>query len=207
MSEILILNYGIGNLTSVRNMLKKAGAKDVLISSDPQDVKSAEKLILPGVGHFDFGMKKLKSCGLIPLVEQKVFVDKVPILGICLGAQLMTKSSEEGVEKGLGWVDAVTVAFDATKMESNLKIPHMGWNYVKSSKNCDLLNDMHPDPRFYFVHSYHFRMNNPEDIWLQTEYGYEFCAAYQKDNLFACQFHPEKSHKFGLRLMENFIKL
>ena len=204
--KILILNYGIGNLISVKNMLKKAGTSDVLISSNPQEIKNADKLILPGVGHFDFGMRKLKSSGLIPVIEQKVFEEGVPILGICLGAQLMTKSSEEGVEDGLGWVDAQTVSFDKTKIGSALKIPHMGWNYVNPFKDSMLFEGMHSDPRFYFVHSYHFKMNQPDDIWLQTEYGYEFCAAYQRDNIFACQFHPEKSHKFGLKLMENFVK-
>lgn len=188
-------------------MLKKAGASDVIISAEFKDVLSADKLILPGVGHFDFGMKKLKSSGLIPIIEKKVFENNIPILGICLGAQLMTKSSEEGVEKGLGWVDAETIAFDKTRLEKDLKIPHMGWNYVHSFKDCALFEGMPADPRFYFVHSYHFRMNQPEDNWLQTEYGYEFCAAYQRDNIFACQFHPEKSHKFGLKLMENFVRL
>jgi glutamine amidotransferase len=206
MFKIVIINYGIGNLTSVKNMLKKAGASDVVVSAEIKDILQADKLILPGVGHFDFGMRKLKSSGLISVMEQKVFEDKVPILGICLGAQLMTKSSEEGVEDGLGWVDAQTVSFDKTKMGSGLKIPHMGWNYVNPFKDSMLFEGMHSDPRFYFVHSYHFQMSNPEDIWLQSEYGYEFCVAYQRDNVFACQFHPEKSHKFGLKLMENFVK-
>lgn len=204
---LIIINYGAGNLVSVKNMLKKAGASDVLISNKAEDIEQANNLILPGVGHFDFGMKKLKSSGLIPVIEKKVFEEKIPILGICLGAQLITKSSEEGIEKGLGWVDAETIAFDKTRLGEDLKIPHMGWNYVKSYNDCFLFKDMHPDPRFYFVHSYHFRMNNPKDIWLQTEYGYEYCAAFQRANIFACQFHPEKSHKFGLKLMENFVRL
>lgn len=207
MSKITIINYGIGNLTSVKNMLKKAGAEEVLISNKPTDIESADKLLLPGVGHFDFGMKKLIASGLIPLIENKIFKEKTPILGICLGAQLMTNGSEEGAEQGLGWVDAQTVPFDKTKMEAGLKVPHMGWNYVHSFKENALFHKMHDDPRFYFVHSYHFMMKNLEDVWLKTEYGYEFCAAFQKNNIYACQFHPEKSHKFGLKLIENFIAI
>jgi glutamine amidotransferase len=207
MSKITIINYGAGNLLSVKNMLKKAGANEVLISDRSDEIADAEQLILPGVGHFDFGMKSLKSSGLIPVIEKKVFEDKTPILGICLGAQLMTQSSDEGSESGLGWVEAKTVAFDKMKFAMPLKVPHMGWNDVNSKKDCTLFKDMHTDPRFYFVHSYHFQMDHAEDIWLETEYGYKFCAAFQRDNIYSCQFHPEKSHKFGLQLMKNFVEL
>lgn len=204
---MLIIDYGAGNLLSVKNMLKRAGVEEVIISNRPEDIAKAGKLILPGVGHYDYGIRKLKDSGLIPIIEKKVFEEKIPILGICLGAQLMTNSSDEGIEKGLGWVDSHTVAFDKSRLSAGLKIPQMGWNYVKSFKESPLFEGMYSDPRFYFVHSYHFQMKYPEDIWLQTEYGYEFCAAFQRDNIFGCQFHPEKSHKFGLRLIENFIKL
>ncbi len=204
---ITIINYGIGNLISVRNMLKKAGAAKVMISDNAEDIKQADKLILPGVGHFDYGMKKLNDSGLIPIVKEKVFNEKVPILGICLGAQLLTKRSDEGKAIGLGWVDAETVAFDKSKLLAGYKIPHMGWNYLNVQKESVLFHNMHPNPRFYFVHSYHLKMNDGHDEWLSANYGYDFCAAFQRDNIFACQFHPEKSHKFGLRLMENFVNL
>lgn len=207
MSIITIINYGIGNLTSVKNMLRKAGADHVVISSELEDIEKADKFLLPGVGHFDYGMKKLKESGLIPVIEQKVLVERIPILGICLGAQLMTNRSDEGNSHGLGWVDGETISFNKEVLPPGYKIPHMGWNYIKTSKDCILFKDMYSDPRFYFVHSYHFMMQNSKDIWLQTEYGYEFCAAFQKDNIYACQFHPEKSHKFGLKLMENFVNL
>jgi len=207
MSKIIIINYGIGNLVSVQNMLKKAGSEDVLISNKIEDILRADKLILPGVGHFDFGMKKLKESGLIPHIEEKVLTQRVPILGICLGAQLITQRSDEGNKKGLGWVEAETVAFDRNKLPSRYKIPHMGWNYVKIQKENALFQNMYETPRFYFVHSYHLKINDMKDVWLETKYGYEFCAAFQRDNIYACQFHPEKSHKYGLRLMENFVNL
>jgi glutamine amidotransferase len=188
-------------------MLKKAGSEDIHISDNKDDILSAEKLILPGVGHFDFGMKKLHNSGLIPILEEKVFTQKVPILGICLGAQLITNRSDEGNAKGLGWVDAETVAFDKSKLPLGNKIPHMGWNYVQVQRHNQLFSNMYSQPRFYFVHSYHFKMNDFRDEWLVTNYGYNFCAAFQRENIFGCQFHPEKSHKFGLRLMENFVKM
>ncbi len=204
---IVIINYGTGNLTSVQNMLRKVGVADVKISSDAEDIQKATKLILPGVGRFDYGMQKLKESGLVDTISSRVLNDKIPILGICLGAQLMTKKSDEGIENGLGWIDAETVLFDKTKLASDQKIPHMGWNYTTSKKDTALFDAMREDPRFYFVHSYHLVMNDPTDVWLTTNYGYEFCSAFQRDNIYACQFHPEKSHKFGMKVMENFANL
>lgn len=207
MSKITIINYGAGNLLSVKNMLKKAGANDVLISSKAEEIQDSEKLILPGVGHFDYGMQKLNESGLIPILEKRVINDKTPILGICLGAQLMTEYSEEGNINGLGWVNGKTVAFYKSKLPSGYKIPHMGWNDVFENKETSLFHAMPEQPRFYFVHSYHLEMENEKEVWLTANYGYDFCAAYQKNNIYACQFHPEKSHKFGLQLMKNFIAL
>lgn len=207
MSKITIINYGAGNLLSVKNMLRKARASEVLISDKLKDIEEAEKLILPGVGHFDYGIAKIKESGLIPTLTKKITEQKTPILGICLGAQLMTKSSEEGMLAGLGWVNGKTVAFDKTKVPADYKVPHMGWNEVEVRKNSTLFSNMPPSSRFYFVHSYHLEMENEEDVWLTANYGYDFCAAYQSDNIYACQFHPEKSHKFGLQLMRNFTAL
>jgi len=202
---ITIIDYGIGNLMSISNMLKRIGTVSVM-SNLAEDIEKADKLILSGVGNFDYGITKLNESGLIPIIERRVFEDKIPILGICLGAQLMTKRSDEGKVIGLGWVDAETISFDKSKFTNNEKIPHMSWNNVNSKKECVLFNDMPQEPRFYFVHSYHLKMNNPEDVWLTSNYGYEFCAAYQHENIFATQFHPEKSHKFGMKLLENFAK-
>jgi imidazole glycerol-phosphate synthase subunit HisH len=207
MSKVTIINYGSGNLLSVKNMLKRAGAGDVIISDQAEEITKADKLILPGVGHFEYGMQKLQESGLIPVLEQKVLRDKTPILGICLGAQLMTESSEEGNVNGLGWVRGKTVAFDKTKLPEDYKVPHMGWNEVIENKQTTLFENMPDTPRFYFVHSYHLKMDDPADVWLTAQYGYEFCAAYQHENIYACQFHPEKSHKFGMQLMKNFIEL
>lgn len=207
MNKVTIINYGVGNLTSVQNMLKKAGATEVLISNRKDDIKQADKLILPGVGHFDYGMKQLNESGLIPTIEKKVHQQKTPILGICLGAQLMTKSSDEASTSGLGWVDGMTVSFDQSLLEKGYKIPHMGWNTVKVINENLLSHGMTSDSRFYFVHSYHMTMNQSEDVWLTSHYGYDFCAAFHRDNIYACQFHPEKSHQFGLNLMRNFVNL
>jgi glutamine amidotransferase len=188
-------------------MLKKAGAEDVRISDNPDDIAAADKLLLPGVGHFDYGMNKLHESGLVPFLEKRVLHDKIPILGICLGAQLMTKRSDEGANPGLGWVEGETIKFDGACMPESYKIPHMGWNYVTPQKKLALFDHLPEASRFYFVHSYHLKMNNPADEWLSAHYGYDFCAAYQKENIFACQFHPEKSHKFGLQLLKNFVSL
>ena len=203
---IIIIDYGMGNLGSILNMLKKIGA-EAIISSSPQDISRADKLILPGVGAFDAGLKNLDERGLIPVLQNLVIKKKIPILGICLGMQLMTKSSEEGSRPGLGWIDATTVRFKCGKEEQNLKIPHMGWNVIQWRKESVLFKDMPEEPRFYFVHSYHAVCNDKEDILATTNYGYDFVSAFQKGNIIGVQFHPEKSHKFGMQVLRNFIGL
>jgi glutamine amidotransferase len=203
---ITVIDYGVGNIKSIRNMIEKIGAPSV-ITNKKKLIEQSTHIVLPGVGHFDFGMKKLDESGLLPILKKKVFENKTPILGICLGAQLMTNRSDEGTLPGLGWIEAETVAFDKSKLPEDHKIPHMGWNYVSVVSDAKLFNNMYENPRFYFVHSYHLKLSNRKNSWLNAYYGYDFCAAYHKDNIYACQFHPEKSHKFGLRLMENFINL
>lgn len=202
---LVIIDYGVGNLTSIKNMLKKIGYRDVAISNDKSKIKDAEKLILPGVGHFDYGMRQLQASGLVDTLNQVVLEDKKPILGICLGAQLLTRGSEEGTEKGLGWIAADTVKFDSTKLNSNLKIPHMGWREVEATSNSKLFKDMYKEPRFYFVHTYHIVCDTPENIAVKASYGYEFVAGVEKENILGMQFHPEKSHKYGMKLLSNFI--
>jgi imidazole glycerol-phosphate synthase subunit HisH len=196
---ITIIDYGMGNLGSVLNIIKKVGGEAV-ISSDNSVISKAEKLILPGVGSFDYGMKNLSP--FIPVLNEMVLNKKIPILGICLGAQLMTKSSEEGNLSGLEWFDAKTVRFNIPK---NYKVPHMGWNHVKVLKTNKLTKNLVKDSRFYFVHSYHFTSKS-EQIMMKTNYGIEFASALCKENIYGVQFHPEKSHKFGMKLMENFVK-
>lgn len=202
---IVILDYQIGNLYSIHNMLKKIGMRDVYISSDRNLIKDADKLILPGVGHFDFGMKKLKSSAYFEELNKRVLVDKVPILGICLGAQLLTESSEEGNEPGLGWIKGKTIRFDEKKIGSTLKIPHMGWSDTQYNEKSKLFTDMQIDPRFYYVHSYHIRCTNEEDILCTSHHGYNFTAGVEHENVLGVQFHPEKSHKFGMKILQNFI--
>jgi len=203
---IVIIDYEVGNLTSIKKMLKKVGAGDAIISGRIDDIENATKLILPGVGHFDYGMKQLKSSGLIDVLNKRVVADKVPILGICLGAQLLTKGSEEGEEKGLGWFNATTVKFDATKLSSHLKIPNMGWSDVTFKKDLPLFKDMPKDSRFYFVHTYHMVCHEETDVAVTTSYGYEFAAGIAKDNIMGMQFHPEKSHKYGMQFLRNFVE-
>lgn len=201
---IAIVDYGIGNLGSIRNMLKKVGA-NCEVTADPDRLKKASKLILPGVGAFDAGMASLNKSGLIPLLNAQVLCKKVPILGICLGMQLMTRRSEEGVLSGLGWVEAKTVRF-APPSGSNLKVPHMGWNVVKKSKKSPLLTGAEAEERFYFVHSYFVCCKQPSNVLLYAEYVHRFDAAFEVGNVMGVQFHPEKSHKFGMRLLRNFVE-
>tara|TARA_B110000902_G_C14269119_1_gene572492 strand:+ start:222 stop:833 length:612 start_codon:yes stop_codon:yes gene_type:complete len=202
---IVIIDYGLGNLSSIKNMLKKIGERNVIISSDLEVIKNASKIILPGVGAFDTGMRHLNEYGLKDILDKKALIEKVPFLGICLGMQLMTNGSEEGVLPGLGWFDANTVKF---KLEdSSLKIPHMGWNYVQNINRNNVFLKEDKKYRFYFVHSYHVQCNNENDVLFTTNYGNEFHSAIQKDNLIGMQFHPEKSLHFGMDIFESFAKI
>lgn len=204
---IVIINYDVGNLGSILNMLKKIGA-EAIISSNQEDIKKADKLILPGVGSFNYGMEKLQQSGLIELLNRKVLNEKTPILGICLGLQLFTKKSEEGKLNGMGWIDAQTVKFQFNSEQKQLKIPHMGWNEVAVKKQSVLFKDMSfEESRFYFVHSYYVQCNQEQDILTTTHYGYDFHSGVEKENIVGVQFHPEKSHKFGLKLLKNFVEL
>ncbi len=201
---IVIVDYGLGNLGSIKNMFKYIGERDVKISSDVEEINKAEKIILPGVGAFDNGMQHLKKYGLIDVLNKKALEDKIPFLGICLGMQLMTKGSVEGDEKGLGWFDAEAKKFEPV---NGYKVPHMGWNYVKPINDKDnfLFNDK--DYRFYFVHSYYVESNNPNEVLFETKYGTTFHSAIQKDNIIGMQFHPEKSLHYGMDIFKKFSKL
>ena len=201
---IIIVDYGLGNLASIQNMLKYLEIKDVKISSSIEELNNAKKIILPGVGAFDNGMKNLKKLNIIEVLNKKVLVDKIPFLGICLGMQLMTRSSEEGKLKGLAWIDAETKKFTIPK---DFKVPHMGWNSVRQNKDSSLLLNISNSFRFYFVHSYYVHCNDTKDILLSTKYNFYFASAVQKDNMFGVQFHPEKSHRYGMQLIKNFASL
>ena len=202
---IVIIDYGIGNLASVLNMFKKIGVKDVVVSSDKEVIAKATKLLLPGVGAFDAGMTNLENSGLIPILNKKVLEGKTPILGICLGMQLLTKRSEEGTKNGLGWIDAETVKFNLDP-HLKLKVPHMGWNYIKVNKENPLI-DKESKSRFYFVHSYYVKCIDEDQSIATSNFGIDFTCMVNKNNIYGAQFHPEKSLKFGMKLLENFSKL
>lgn len=206
MDKLVIVDYGMGNLLSIQNMLKKLGQSS-LISNDHDIIAHASKLILPGVGAFDRAMENIHSMGLLEILNRKVIEDKTPILGICLGMQLMTKRSEEGNVLGLGWFDAETIKFKFP--DKKLKIPHMGWNYVKpQGENQSLLdNNTTEQQRFYFVHSYLVKCADEQDIMATTEYGGQFTCAINRAHIYGVQFHPEKSHKFGMGLLRKFIDI
>lgn len=204
---VVILNYGIGNLGSIQNMIRRIGG-EALISAKKEDVESASALIMPGVGSFDRGMQKLKESGLLGCIESRVLIDRIPILGICLGMQLLFESSEEGRFSGLGWMKGTVKGFDFSEIEGPLlKVPHMGWNLVNLAQGCRLFSHLEVGARFYFVHSYHVAPDNNEDVVAEAIFGYPFTCAVQRDNIYGVQFHPEKSHKFGMMLFRNFLDL
>jgi len=201
---ITVIDYGMGNVGSILNMLKKIRVA-AAVSSGIEDIRAADKLILPGVGAFDNGIRSLNERGLIELLQERIIEDRIPILGVCLGMQLLTESSEEGNLKGLGFIRARTVRFKFEK--NNLKVPNMGWNFVEIKKESKLFKKMDRNSRFYFVHSYYVVCENKEDILATTVYGFPFVSAFEVENIFGVQFHPEKSHKFGMQLLKNFAEL
>jgi imidazole glycerol-phosphate synthase subunit HisH len=202
---IAIIDYGMGNLGSIANMFKKVGTK-AMISADPTVIEQADKLILPGVGAFDNGMKNLAERDLISLLNTEVFQHKKPILGLCLGMQLFTQRSEEGKLPGLGWLEADTIRFKFDLVHAQLKVPHMGWNTIVPCQSHPIFTEMDAEPRFYFVHSYHVVCPNLQNVLAQAHYGFDFAAMVVKDNIIGAQFHPEKSHKFGMKLLKNFAE-
>jgi glutamine amidotransferase len=195
---ITIVDYGMGNLGSVLNMFKKIGV-EAQISADLEKIGRASKILLPGVGSFDAAMQKINATGLLELLNHKAVVEKVPVLGICLGMQLLTEGSEEGNLPGLGWIKG--------RIPLENKVPHMGWNTINIAQNNKLTEGYSEEPRFYFVHSYFVKAEDPSNSLMKTTYGLEFDSAIVKDNIFGAQFHPEKSHKFGMKLFENFAKI
>lgn len=200
---ITIVDYGMGNIGSIVNMLKKLGASSRL-SQDPAEILGAERLILPGVGAFGRGMENLRSRGLVEVLNEAVIGARKPTLGICLGMQLLGEGSEEAGEAGLGWIGGRNVRFRFER--EPLRVPHMGWNVVQPKTAAALFSAFDGETRFYFVHSYHFVSSDPADVAATSVYGFEFTAALQRGNLFGVQFHPEKSHKFGERLLQRFVE-
>lgn len=200
---IAIIDYGLGNLRSIEKAFERQKVHAV-ITNDIDLINKAEKLVLPGVGHFESGMKNLIDFGLVNILNKKVLEEKVLILGICLGMQLMTDFSEEGNCSGLGWIRAKTTRFNLNKINSSLKIPHMGWNNINIMKNCSIMSGIESDALFYFVHSYFVTCDNDSEVLTNTIYGHEFHSGFKKDNIIGFQFHPEKSHDAGLQILRNF---
>jgi imidazole glycerol-phosphate synthase subunit HisH len=200
---IAIVDYGMGNLGSIQNMLKRIGAA-ATITADLQVIGDSTKVILPGVGVFDCAMIRINNSGLRAVLDRKALIDCVPMLGICLGMQLLTRSSEEGELPGLGWIPATTIRFPD---RSGLKVPHMGWNLVHRSTPNKMTEGFEEETRFYFVHSYYVKVEDEAHSMLKTEYGVKFDSAIQNGNIYGVQFHPEKSHRFGMRLLTNFAEL
>jgi glutamine amidotransferase len=201
----ILLDYGVGNLASIFNIIKRLGGR-VAISRDRSELNNAKKIIIAGVGAFDHGMTNLRQGGWIDALNEAVLVRKIPVLGICLGMQLMCRSSEEGILPGLQWINAHVKRFKLPP-DSNLKIPHMGWNTVNVVKPNPLIATDEGEQRFYFVHSYHAICINHQDILATVYHGYEVTAAFSHENIFGVQFHPEKSHRFGMALMKKFLEL
>ena len=202
---VTIIDYDVGNIGSIKNILHRVGADKVVVSRKRDDILEADRIVLPGVGAYDYGMQKLYDCGIKDTLDEAVLMRKIPILGICLGMQLLGESSAEGTMKGLSYIPFHCERFDSTQ---DLKVPHMGWDRVELTDNYSPLTaDLDEDLRFYFVHSYYAICDKLENVIMNCEYGVRFAAAVQKDNVFGVQFHPEKSHQFGMGLFRRFMEI
>jgi len=204
-SNIVIVDYGMGNLNSITRKLSKIGIKS-FVTSNPQELLNAEKIILPGVGHFKVAVDNLKSGGMWDALNTAVLINKIPIFGICLGLQLMAKHSEEGDSKGFGWLDADVIRF-RIQDKFRFKIPHMGWNTIRQNKASKLFEGVEANSEFYFVHSFHLNAYDESQVLNYTQYEYDFPSAMGKENIYGLQYHPEKSHEYGEKLLMNFAEL
>ena len=203
--KLVIIDLEMGNLNSVKKVMERIN-QNVLVSCQAKDIKNADKIILPGIGHFQKAMENIEKLQLSEPLNEAVMIKKKPILGICLGMQLMAKSSTEGKSKGLGWMNGEVVKFNVSNPVKN-KVPHMGWNQINQTRKSLLMKNIPDLSEFYFVHSYHWETNIKEDIINETEYDYIFPSAIERENIFGVQYHPEKSHDAGEQLLKNFIDL
>lgn len=203
---ITIIDYGVGNIKAFQNAYKKLGIK-VSVAQSPNDIKAAERLILPGVGHFDYAMQRFFDSGMMEITNEMVLNRKTPVLGVCVGMQMLAKSSDEGRLPGLGWVNAAVRKFDSAQSSEPGRLPHMGWNAVISQKENPLLLNLEKNARFYFLHSYYFNCTDGEDSIAISHYGSDFASIINHRNIYGVQFHPEKSHHFGVQLLKNFAEI
>jgi glutamine amidotransferase len=201
---IVIVDYGMGNLGSLLNILKLIGLP-ASIESDPERIARAQKLILPGVGAFDAAMGRIaRVSGLREVLDAKALLERIPVLGVCLGMQLLTSGSEEGGLPGLEWIPGAAHRFPSV---AGVKVPHMGWNVATPVSRSPLIAEIGADARYYFVHSYYVRINDPAHVFLRSNHGIEFDSGICRGNIFGLQFHPEKSHRFGMQILKNFANL
>lgn len=203
---ITIIDYGLGNIRAFQNVYEKLSIP-VKVARVPGEVENATKIILPGVGSFDYAMRQLNRSGMREVLEERVLVDKIAVMGICVGMQMLADSSEEGNECGLGWIKGNVCKFDANLIHFKSRLPHMGWNTIIPKDNVYLFNGIENQARFYFLHSYYFECNDEAHVISRTDYGITYASAVNKENVFGIQFHPEKSHNNGIRLLNNFAKL
>ncbi|MNK07309.1 Imidazole glycerol phosphate synthase subunit HisH 1 [compost metagenome] len=203
---ITIIDYGLGNVLAFANMYRRM-AVPVSIARTADDVAAATKLILPGVGAFDYAMGLFRDSGMYDTAVQRVTQDGVPVLGICVGMQMMAAASEEGTVPGLNWVPGMVRKIDASKLAQRTHLPHMGWNDVNPTKASPLFAGLEKDARFYFLHSYYFECKDENDMLASAEYGPRFACSVHHDNVYGVQFHPEKSHEYGARLLRNFADI
>jgi len=201
-----IIDYGLGNIKAFVNVYDRLSIPTKVIKSE-NDFEDVTKLILPGVGAFDHAMIKLNDSGLRDRLEKLVCMDKIPVLGICVGMQMLTKSSDEGNLPGLGWIDGKVKKFNTNDIQYKTKLPHMGWNNVVLIKENPLMKQLKDNPKFYFLHSYYFNCSDNSNVLSSTIYGKEFTSAVNNENVFGVQFHPEKSHQNGITLLNNFSLL
>lgn len=203
---ITIIDYGVGNINAFVNVYKRLSVP-TKIAKTVADLEDAQKIILPGVGHFDHAMSELIKSGMRERLDELVIVKKVPVIGICVGMQMMGNSSDEGKLEGLKWIDASIKKFDENKIQQATRLPHMGWNDVHPVVSNPLFEGLEKNALFYFLHSYYFECNNRDDILATSEYGGQFACAAHHGNVYGIQFHPEKSHHYGETLLHNFAKL
>jgi len=202
--KVAIINTGVGNLGAIPNMLARLGVT-ARVTLDPVEIESADRIVLPGVGSFDAALRNLTASGVLEVLRYRVIECGTPLLGVCLGMELLADRSEEGSMGGLGWIPGEMVRFRFDDIHPPPRIPHMGWNIIRPTCDAPLLRDLGDRPRFYFAHSFHFRAADPSHVIGVTDYGGSFASAIQRDNIVGIQFHPEKSHRFGLAIFRNFL--